>query len=52
MKDLVIAVYHKECYAGETALRLEKVFCSVHDAMPYQTNEYVLKAMQLTEIAE
>lgn len=49
MKDLVIAVYYKDCYAGETILRLEKVFCGEGIPEKYLTCDYEIKIMELVE---
>lgn len=53
MKDLVIAVYRRECYAGETTMRLVKVFADADIPEEYLTNEYELKVKRLIDyIAE
>ena len=53
MKDLVTAVYYKDCYAGETILRLEKVFYCEEIPEKYNTCDYEIKLMSLVEyIAE
>lgn len=49
MKDLVIAVYHKDCYAGETTLRLETVLYCEEIPEKYLTYEYEIKPMWLVE---
>lgn len=49
MKDLVIAVYFKECYAGETTLKLVDVFHNKEIPEKYQTYEYEVKLMWLAE---
>ena len=49
MKDLVIAVYYKDCYAGETVLKLEKVFYNEEVPEKYNTYEYEIKLMGLVE---
>lgn len=48
MKDLVTAVYFKDCYAGSTILRLVDVFFD-SDKIPekYHTYEYEIKPMWL-----
>lgn len=50
MKDLVLAVYRKECYAGETTLHLVDVLL-LNKEIPeqYQSYDYELKAMCLVE---
>lgn len=52
MKDLVIAIYHRENYAGEVILRLKKVVC-VDEDIPEEFNsyEYEFKPMQLEEFS-
>lgn len=53
MKDLVIAIYKKDCYAGETTLRLVKVFVNEEIPEQYCTCEYEHKLMCLVDyIAE
>lgn len=49
MKDLVIAVYRKDYYAGETTLHLVKVFFNEEIPEQYQSNEYEHKLMWLVE---
>lgn len=49
MNGLVIAVYYKDCYAGETILRLEKVFYNEEVPEKYNTYEYEIKLMSLVE---
>lgn len=49
MKDLVIAVYRKDCYAGETILRLVKVFVNEDIPEQYQSYEYEHKLMHLVD---
>lgn len=49
MKDLVIAVYRKECYAGETTMYLVKVFVDAEIPEQYLTDEYVLKTKCLVD---
>lgn len=49
MKDLVIAVYRKECYAGETILHLVKVFVDEKVPEEYQSYRYERKLMSLVE---
>lgn len=49
MKDLVIAVYRKDCYAGETSLHLVKVFVNEEIPEQYQSNDYEHKLMYLVE---
>ena len=50
MKDLVIAVYRKDCYAGETTLHLVEVLMPKAELpKQYQTDDYVLKAMRLVD---
>ena len=53
MKDLVIAIYKDECYAGETTQRLVKVLC-LNEELPaeYQTYGYELRLMRLEDYAE
>jgi hypothetical protein len=51
MNDVVIAVYLKVCYAGETTLRLVDVLLGRMDTK-YESDKYVLKAMYLTDISE
>lgn len=48
-KDLVTAVYYKDCYAGETVLRLEKVFYCEEIPEEYNTCDYEIKLMALVE---
>lgn len=48
-KDLVTAVYFKDCYAGETILRLEKVFYCEEIPEKYNTCDYEIKLMALVE---
>ena len=53
MKDLVLAVYYRDCYAGETILRLEKVLFDEPIPEKYQTSKYEIKLMSLVKyIAE
>lgn len=52
MNDLVIAVYFKECYAGEAVLKLVKVFCA-GEPIPEEyagSDSYIIKSMQLCEL--
>lgn len=49
MKDLVIAVYLKDCYAGETQLHLVKVFVDEKVPEEYQSYEYECKLMSLVD---
>lgn len=49
MKDLVTAVYFKDCYAGETVLRLVDVFYDQEIPEQYQTYEYEIKLMALVD---
>lgn len=51
-KDLVVAIYRRETYMGETILRLEKVWCADED-IPEEFNsyEYEIKLMQLEEFS-
>ena len=49
MKDLVIAVYRKDCYAGETQLHLVKVFVDEKVPEEYQSYEYECKLMSLVD---
>ena len=49
MKDLVVAVYRKDCYAGETILVLEKVFYNEEIPEKYNHYTYEIKLMALTE---
>lgn len=51
MKDWVIAVYLKVCYAGETTLRLVDVVLGRWDPK-YDSDKYLIKAMYLTDIEE
>lgn len=48
-KDLVLAVYYRNCYAGETVLELVKVFYGEEIPEEYKTYEYEIKIMQLEE---
>ena len=54
MKDYVLAIYHREYYAGEEILILVKVFTAIECAgkVPeeYNTPEYIFKCMTLCEI--
>ena len=51
MRDMILAVYRKECYAGETMLRLVGVFLLTEELpKQYLSDEYVLKAMCLEAI--
>ena len=53
MKDLVIAIYKKDCYAGETILQLVKVIVNEEIPEEYATSEYEHKLMRLVNyIAE
>lgn len=52
MKDLVIAVYKKDCYAGETTLHLVKVFVNEEVPEEYQSYEYEQKLMCLVAYKE
>ena len=50
MKDLVVAVYYRDCYAGETILKLEDVFYKEDVPEKYINNyKYELKLMSLVE---
>lgn len=51
MKDLVLAVYRKDCYAGETILKLVDVLL-INGVLTekYQSSEYELKLMSLVEV--
>lgn len=49
MKDIIIAVYFKDCYAGSTILRLEKVFYGEPIPEKYLSYEYEIKLMELVE---
>lgn len=49
MKDLVIAVYKKDCYAGETVLHLVKVFFNEPIPEQYDSDNYVHKLMWLVD---
>lgn len=53
MKDLVIAIYKKNNYAGETTLQLVKVIVNEEIPEEYATSEYEHKLMRLVDyIAE
>lgn len=50
INNYVIAVYYRECYAGEETLRLEKVFvCGEDIPEKYNTYKYIWKCMMLCE---
>lgn len=48
-KDLVIAIYRKDCYAGATILKLEKVLYDEDIPEKYNSYEYEIKLMSLVE---
>ena len=48
-KDLVIAIYRKDCYAGATILKLEKVLYGEDIPDKYNSYEYEIKLMYLVE---
>jgi hypothetical protein len=49
MKDLAIAVYHRDCYAGETILTFEDVFFKGEIPEKYDSYEYETKLVALVE---
>lgn len=49
MKDLVVAVYYKDCYAGATILRLVAVYYDEPVPEKYSSYEYELKPMWLAD---
>jgi hypothetical protein len=51
-KDMVIAIYLRDCYAGETILKLEKVLFDEEIPEKYKTYEYETKLMILEEYKE
>ena len=50
VKDLVTAVYFKDCYAGATTLRLVAVLLDEPVPEKYQSYEYELRLMTLEEV--
>ena len=46
---MVIAIYRRDCYAGETILRLEKVLFDEDIPEKYNSYEYEIKLMTLAE---
>lgn len=49
MKDVVIAIYRRDCYAGETTLELEKVLVGEEIPEEYNSYKYEIKLMSLVE---
>ena len=49
MKDLVLAVYRRDCYAGVTILKLEKVLYCEEIPEKYKSNDYEIKLMWLAD---
>ena len=49
INELAIAVYHKDCYAGETRLVYEDVFFKGEIPEKYDSCEYETKLVELVE---